>query len=553
MMKTQKRSVVYIRVSSREQAGEDKASLEIQQRDCEAYCKRNGNDIVKPPYVDIQSGTDIRKERASFEQMLEDARKGAFDVIVAWRPDRLFRSMWPAARLKRVMDETGIDVETVTQPMDKSTLGLWAWVAEQEVQNTRERTMMGRESLAKSGKLVTGNPSYGFSYDSSIKHLRHEDPEKVHVTGMFNWVDEGKSINSLVRNLNELGILTRNGKMWSRQQVLKILKNPIYAGRAYWGKRERRNGLVVSKKDVSEHILIPVEPIISEELFQRVQRQLQKNQIISPRNTKQTYLLQHLLWCRVCNKRFGARSHINRNSRPMKTPERYYGCRGMRQNLGGHNCRKPAEIYATRMENLVWDKVSKAFADPQSLLAILKLRNTTALEKVAIVRKELSEAAEQLRKKNLELQQVLSWARQNLLSPDELKPQLAQVRKQKQHWEVEIETLNQKLKSLECSNQSLKDADQLCRTIGKRLEYSTPEQKKEILRLIVERIWVDQDNNLEIEVIIPKAQNQSDNVICETPLSLERRGGRDFREGAKPPLLKSLSPLYLLRRGGFRK
>ena len=78
------------------------------------------------PYVDIQVGTDSRKERAAFEEMLADARKGTLDVVVAWRPDRLFRSLWPAARLKQVMDSTGIDVETVTIPMDKTTLGLSA-------------------------------------------------------------------------------------------------------------------------------------------------------------------------------------------------------------------------------------------------------------------------------------------------------------------------------------------------------------------------------------------------------------------------------------------
>ena len=32
-------------------------------------------------------------------------------MVVAWRPDRLFRSLWPAARLKQMMDATGVDVE----------------------------------------------------------------------------------------------------------------------------------------------------------------------------------------------------------------------------------------------------------------------------------------------------------------------------------------------------------------------------------------------------------------------------------------------------------
>lgn len=82
-MENTKRAANYIRVSSREQATEDKVSLEVQQRDCEAYCRRKGYHIVGPPYVDVQSGTDNRKERAAFERMLEEAKRGAFDIIVA--------------------------------------------------------------------------------------------------------------------------------------------------------------------------------------------------------------------------------------------------------------------------------------------------------------------------------------------------------------------------------------------------------------------------------------------------------------------------------------
>lgn len=172
--------------------------------------------------------------------------------------------------------------------------------------------------------------------------------------------------------------------------------------------------------------------------------------------------------------------------------------------------------YAAKIENLVWEKVVNAFAHPQSLLDIVEIRNATAFEKSRSVERELDVAKEQLRKKNLELQQVLSWARQNLLSPDELKPQLAQVREQKQHWEKEIEILSQKLMSLKAGNQNLAEAEQLCRSIGDRLKSTTPEQKKVFLQLVVERIWVDQDNNLEIEVIIPKPEAQSASTICET-------------------------------------
>jgi len=399
-------------------------------------------------------------------------------------------------------------------------------VAEREIENIRERTLMGREAKARAGKLVTGNPPYGFRYDPSIQQLRHHEGEKPQILDIFSWVAQGKSIGSLVANFNRLGILTRQGKPWTRQQMLKTLRNPIYMGKAYWGKRERRNGLVVVKKSLEEKILIPVTPIVTEELFHRVQQQLEKNRSASPRNTKLIYLLQHLLWCRGCGKPFLSRSHSNRHGKPLKTPERYYGCRGMKASPGAYYCRKPTELYASTVERVVWDKVAQAFADPPALVEILKARNAVATERGRVTRAELDMAMDQLGKKHLELQQVLTWARQKFLTADELKPQLAQVREQRQHWEREVEKLNQKLGSLQAGDRNLADAERLCLSIRDRLVGLTAQEKKEFLRLVVERIWVDKSNNLEIEVIIPSFEKHPTGVICETPLSLERRGGR---------------------------
>jgi len=280
---------------------------------------------------------------------------------------------------------------------------------------------------------------------------------------------------------------------------------------------------------------------VSEEVFHRVQRQLEKNRSLSLRNTKLIYTLQHLLRCRVCGKTFQARSHSNRHGKPIRTPERYYGCRGMKQSPGAYHCRRPAELYAPTLESVVWDKVAQAFADPHALIEILKARNTAATDKAKAIKAELDLAKDQLGKKHLELQQVLTWARQSLLTADELKPQLAQVRDQRQHWEWEVERLTQKLGSLQAGDRNLADAERMCMSIRERLGSLTAQEKKEFLRFVVERIWVDESNNLDIEVVIPNFEKRPTDVNCETPLSLLGEGEEVLREGASPLFDSSLT------------
>lgn len=271
--------------------------------------------------------------------------------------------------------------------------------------------------------------------------------------------------------------------------------------------------------------MVPTEPMVGEELFQQVQQRLDRNRTESPRNTKQIYMLQHLLWCRGCAKPFIARSRVTRGGKPLKAPVRYYGCLGMKKSPGAYVCRKSAELPAATLEQAVWDKVAQAFAEPRALVEILKARAAISAQEAQTIQAELARATKELRRKQLELQHLLTWARQRLITAEELRPQLAQVREQQEHWEREVDRVGQKLQFIQVADRDLSHAEQVCASVRDRLPLLTPQQRKEFLALVVERVWVDRENNLDIEVIIPTFdQPPPPGAICETALSQRERG-----------------------------
>lgn len=94
-----KRAVIYVRTSSEQQA--EKCSPVEQEADCRLFAERQGL-IVVNVYRDIEryrvknkwvepSGT--RYDRPAMLAMLRDAADDQFDVIIAWREDRLYRGM----------------------------------------------------------------------------------------------------------------------------------------------------------------------------------------------------------------------------------------------------------------------------------------------------------------------------------------------------------------------------------------------------------------------------------------------------------------------------
>ncbi len=84
------RAVLYARCSSQRQANRD-LSVPAQLRRCQEYAQRRGYLVVGEFRDDgiSASGSD----RPAFQQLLEEVRAGAADVVVSWDQARVFRNL----------------------------------------------------------------------------------------------------------------------------------------------------------------------------------------------------------------------------------------------------------------------------------------------------------------------------------------------------------------------------------------------------------------------------------------------------------------------------
>ena len=114
---TGKRAAIYIRVSSEGQATEERVSLDEQTRDIEAHAAERGYTIIQR-YQDVASG--VSRTRPGFQRLQADARSGQFDIIIAWKSDRLARS---GSAMGDLLDAVGrrVCVETVRETFNLQT------------------------------------------------------------------------------------------------------------------------------------------------------------------------------------------------------------------------------------------------------------------------------------------------------------------------------------------------------------------------------------------------------------------------------------------------
>ncbi|HEU5103982.1 MAG TPA: recombinase family protein [Roseiflexaceae bacterium] len=87
------RCAIYIRVSGKQQVKD--VSLEDQLRACREYALRQGWTIIEPLYVEPgrSAFTENLAKRVAFQQLLADARRKLFDVVLVYKLDRFARKV----------------------------------------------------------------------------------------------------------------------------------------------------------------------------------------------------------------------------------------------------------------------------------------------------------------------------------------------------------------------------------------------------------------------------------------------------------------------------
>jgi DNA invertase Pin-like site-specific DNA recombinase len=163
-----RRAALYLRVST------DKQTVENQELQLRQVAERRGWEVVEV-YNDAGiSGAKDRKQRPGLDQMLNDASRGKFDIVImAWAIDRVGRSLSDllstiqhveACRVDLYLDQQNIDTTT---PMGKLVFSITGAFDEFERSMIRQRVHAGLARARAQGKVL-GRPRVDEATQSAI-------------------------------------------------------------------------------------------------------------------------------------------------------------------------------------------------------------------------------------------------------------------------------------------------------------------------------------------------------------------------------------------------
>lgn len=310
------KAVLYLRYSSESQT---ENSIDGQRRECTAFAKKNGIEVLGE-YVDRAiSGTTDR--RPDFQRMIRDSENHSFGNVIVWKRDRFSRDMLDALKYERELGKNGVKILSATETNLDTPEGMffknfdltYGQFYSEELSVKVKRGQ--RENVIK-GKHLGGILQFGFK-KTEDGHLVIDENEGPIAQEIFHLYGESDmSILSICRKLKAEGKRRNDGREITHSCVEKMLQS------------EKYYGVIKCDGERNEHA---IPPIVSKELWDICQkkRTLRKHKNFLLR-ADEPYFLSGKVFCAKCGSPYLGESGTSKNGKVYT----YYKCNGTKH----HRC-----------------------------------------------------------------------------------------------------------------------------------------------------------------------------------------------------------------------
>lgn len=375
----------YIRVSTIEQASEDKFSLKSQLDTIKKHCEQEGY-TIHDVYADRGVSGTSRDKRLELERLMNDAKEGQFSKLMVFRISRLARNTKDLLQIVEELQSYDVEFKSISERFElSSTTGkmiaqILASFSEYEANVIRDNTAEGLLNRVQHSRLTNGSSALGYNKpESSHDPLVVNEHEAEIVRMIFDMYETGSGFRAIANMLNNLGYQTKKGNSFGIPAVKYILYNPIYVGKVRyrnyidWNTKRRRgknaNPIIVQGKHVA---------IISESQWNRVQEQLRARSKQPKVLGDGSNLLTGLVKCPQCRSAMTASNTTNKLKNGQKKRIRYYSCGKFRS--GGATVCSANSVRAEDIEAIVEENILKLINQPDVLKKLIEKANERAKE-----------------------------------------------------------------------------------------------------------------------------------------------------------------------------
>ena len=474
-------AAVYIRVSTEDQAREV-FSLGEQKEKLLQLCAFKGYEVFKI-YEDAGISAKDMEHRPAFQEMLSDMKKGKINYIVAYKLDRVTRSVRDLEELIATLEQYNCYLVCDRDDVNTSTANgrffvrMLTVLSQLEIEIVSERTKFGLNGAIKSGHLPGVLP-LGYKKDSNMKTIIDETTKPV-IERIFKMYLEGKSFQQISNIFNEEDLL--HPKKWRDTTIQKIIDNKIYIGDYEQYKRIAKN------KQIEPVVYMNVvEPIISRAMWEECQHQKEKNQRTYTRD--RVYLFFQKIKCPTCGRIMKCKGSGGKKKKYM-----YYNCEKCHLNFRED---KIEEL----ITNFIYDMVEYDMAVKKYFLPILADHKPTKTDDIDKEIKKLEKQKERIKKAYMSgIVEMEDFSEDYKLIEDKL-----EILEQNKNEILDLDNVSfspqQLMADRDIERENMIRLDTLNSVVKTTWESKSKEEKQEFISKLVESIIITKDNQNELHI-----------------------------------------------------
>lgn len=542
-------AVIYCRVSSEKQTGDDKVSIDQQLERSKIMAGFLGVDDIHvykddKKYIKTQPPNKGKwtepsgkwEDRPEFQKTLAHLATGEIDYFIAFDITRMGRSYaalgaiekaWEAGNQQRngrgpVKIYSAKDSSQITGDM----FGMLMTFARMELKNIKSRLRMGREGTLAAGRWPGAFNKLGYTSrkvpgqrgceiildkeEAERVKLIFDKAEELALMKLRLWLVANK-----VEQKNDPARASQKRIDWNIALLRRLLRDDTYTGKATWRFKDGKS------------YVVDIPQIITPEQFNRVQRMIEDRKTKSPRNTKAVAACQFIAWCGECDCKMALHSQkfftyaLADGSRVKKyhhVPRHRYRCGNARN--GGTDKHAGWEHYGPTIDRKVWRHlVDNAIKNPDLIREQVEQRRKVLQAQGSDVTGDIAQKRRDLEELDRGRQRILDMAHKGLITQEEaeaviqrnnldraiLQEELSRLEQLRDEAGLVLDELNltyqimrkyeTKVTEYDISQQELQQLDEA----GQR---HILEGRKEIIQALCERIDIYPDGRIEIHGLV---------------------------------------------------
>jgi DNA invertase Pin-like site-specific DNA recombinase len=487
---------LYARVSSDQQA-EKNNSIPSQLRLLHEYALKHNMSVYKE-YID-EGESALSVNRPAFLEMISETKKEfpPFQAILVWKLSRFARNRQDSIVYKAMLKKRGIDVISISEPIDNTPQGqlmegMIEVIDEFYSSVLAQETLRGMIENARKGFRNGGYAIYGYKNvrvfdDRKNPKTKYEinEPESKIVKLIFELYAKGNGIKNIAMYLNKNGCKPRSGTKWSKTTIANMLRSETYIGWTAFNKRDKKTyGKQFKPKSGWVIIKNTHEPIISEDLFNKVQKLIQQRQ---PKNqpaqvTASSYLLSGLMKCGKCSRAYGVTGY----GRDKKYA--YYNC--ITYSKKGKNVCPGHRVRADELDSEVITRVRRLIFSEENMKKLVEDINAAAKSLRMNYGKKITELKKKANDLGLRIVRQYEAIESGVIDLSLVALRLEELKSQKESLQEEISYYE----SLNSQNQPVHITRTMIEKFRKEMEQifmgDNVQEQREFLKKFIEKIIV---------------------------------------------------------------